>query len=222
VPATVPRRDEPLPLAMTVRAGTTLVRQGEPCSLAWIVRAGALWESLVLADGRELALDVLGPGSLVGEPDGATAAATVQTLRVCRLTPVDPEGFAALFADRARRASRLAAELAWSDVPSRLRARLDDLATRFGMPDPGGTAIELRLTQDRLARLCGTTRETVNRALRLLVANGELRHAGVGRFVVLDRSSGIARPGDVVALTPSPGSFGWPDGRAGLSAEHRR
>lgn len=195
MPASLPRRDEPLSLAITVRAGVTLVRQGEPCSIAWLVRSGALWESLVLADGRELALGVLGPGELVGEPEGTAAASTVRTLRATRIAPVDPERAADLFAARARRTAVVAAELVWSDVPSRLRARLRDLAARFGRPVPGGTAIELRLTQDRLALLCGSTRETVNRALRSLIAGGELRTAGIGRYVVLDRPASVAALG---------------------------
>jgi CRP/FNR family transcriptional regulator len=196
VPASLPRRDEPLPLTITVRAGATLVRQGEPCSIAWVVRSGALWESLVLTDGRELALGVLGPGQLVGEPEGEAAATTVRTLRVSRLVPVDPEGAAGLFAARARLASVLAAELAWSDVPTRLRSRLCDLAARFGRPTADGTAIELRLTQDRLALLCGSTRETVNRALRQLVGSGELRTEGIGRYIVVERRSVVALAGD--------------------------
>jgi CRP/FNR family transcriptional regulator len=188
VSASLPRRDEPLPLAITVRAGATLVRQGEPCSIAWLVRSGALWESLVLPDGRELALGILGPGELIGEPADAPAASTVRTLRVSRLLPVDPDEAADLFAARARRAALLAAELAWSDVPSRLRTRLRDLAARFGRPAPGGTSIELRLTQDRLALLCGSTRETVNRALRDLVAKGEVRKRGIGRYVIVEHA----------------------------------
>lgn len=185
--ASLPRRAEPLPLAITVRAGATLARQGEPCTMAWLVRWGALWESIVLADGRALALGVLGPGDLVGEPDGASAATTVRTLRVTRLRPIDPAGAADLFAARARRMATLAAELAWSDVPGRLGVRLRDLAERFGRPVPDGVEIALRLTQDQLALLCGSTRETVNRALRLLAERDEVRPAGAGRYVVVDR-----------------------------------
>jgi CRP-like cAMP-binding protein len=194
VPASLPRRDEPLPLTITVRAGATLVRQGDPCSIAWVVRSGALWESIVLADGRELALGVLGPGQLVGEPEGAPGATSVQTLRVSRLVPVDPDRVAGLFAERARRTATLAAELAWSTVPSRLQARLHDLAARFGRPVPGGTDIGLRLTQDQLAQLCGSTRETVNRALQQLSTSGEVHTAGLGRYVVRDRPVAALEP----------------------------
>jgi CRP-like cAMP-binding protein len=186
VSASLPRRDEPLPLTTTVRAGAVLTRQGEACEMAWLVRSGALWESILLRDGRELAVAVLGEGDVVGEPAGVAAATTVRALRVCRLLPIDPRNAADRYAARARHAAALAAELAWSDVPTRLRRRLQELAARFGRPAPGGTAIELRLTQDRLALLCGSTRETVNRALRLLVASGEVRATGIGRYVIVD------------------------------------
>lgn len=205
--ASLPRRAEPLPLAITVRAGATLVRQGEPCSMAWLVRWGALWESIVLADGRALALGVLGPDDLVGEPDGACAATTVRTLRVTRLRPIDANGAADLFAARARRMATLAAELAWSDVPTRLRSRLRDLAVRFGRPTSDGAEIALRLSQDQLALLCGSTRETVNRALRGLVAAGELRQPGTGRYVLADpraRNGSVQLGGAIAQRTPEP------------------
>jgi CRP/FNR family transcriptional regulator, cyclic AMP receptor protein len=153
-----------------------------------------LWESIVLPDGRELALGVLGPGAVVGEPGGAEAATSVRTLRVTRLLPVDPDDAADAFAARARRAAVLAAELAWSDVPTRLRSRLAELADGFGRPVAGGSAIGLRLTQDQLAQLCGSTRETVNRGLRLLIASGEVRALGVGRYVVTDPPTVVLGP----------------------------
>jgi CRP-like cAMP-binding protein len=47
--------------------------------------------------------------------------------------------------------------------------------------------ILLPLTQDEVAALVGTTRESANRALRVLVADGEIRVAARGRYVVRTR-----------------------------------
>jgi CRP/FNR family transcriptional regulator len=193
VSASPSRRIEPLPLTIAVRAGAVLASQGETGRMLWQVRAGALWDSVVLPEGRELALGILGPGDLIGEPDGSPSVSTVRSLRVCHLRTIAPSDAADLLAARARRAASLAADLAWADVPTRLLARLRDLADRFGRPTAEGTAIGIRLSQDQLAHLCGSTRETVNRSLRMLVVRGDVRRLGAGRYVVIDRRE-IATP----------------------------
>ncbi len=185
--ASLPRRIEPLPLTIAVRAGAVLASQGEASGTLWRVQAGALWESIVLPEGRELALGILGSGDLIGEPEGVPCGSTVRSLRVCRLGAIAPSDAADLFAARARRAASLAADLAWTDVPTRLLTRLRDLAERFGRPTTGGTAITLRLSQERLALLCGSTRETVNRSLRMLIVRGDVRPTGAGSYVVIER-----------------------------------
>ena len=178
------RRHEPLPLTITVRPGAALVRQGEPSPAVRRLQTGAARETIVIPEGRELTLGILGPGDVVGEPEGEASASTVRTLRVCRLRPVTASDAADLLAARARRAASLAIELAWSDVPTRLLARLRDLAERFGRPADGGTMIPFALTQDDLGHMTGSSRETVNRALRTLVADGLVRVVPRGRYVV--------------------------------------
>ncbi len=138
----------------------------------------------IRGDGRDLTLDLLGPGELVGEPDGATSAWTVVALRPSRLVPVDPDAAAGLLAERARRLSTIAHELAWDDVPARIERRLHDLAGRFGRPVPGGTLVPVTLSQEALASLAGTTRETANRAIRGLIRQGALATERRGRYVV--------------------------------------
>ena len=73
------------------------------------------------------------------------------------------------------------------DVRARIAHRLDDLAERFGRSVDGGRLILLPLTQDEVASLAGTTRESANRALRSMVSDGEIRMAARGRYVVRTR-----------------------------------
>ena len=54
-------------------------------------------------------------------------------------------------------------------------AYLLDLAARYGIADGGVIRIDLHLTQDDLASLSGTTRETVNRVLSSLRDQGLIR-----------------------------------------------
>jgi CRP-like cAMP-binding protein len=77
-------------------------------------------------------------------------------------------------------------------VRDRLRAELHDLAARFGRDTVGGRRIELPLTQDLLAELVGSARETVNRALRGL--HGETWFEGRTYVVRAAGSPGRAGP----------------------------
>lgn len=187
------RGPQPLPLTLVLRQRGTLIRQGAPGDGLWLLESGALRVASLSDVGRELVLDVLGPGQTAGEPVGVASPVTVHALRPCRLTPVHPGAAADLLTARAHRAAALAADLAWLDVRSRVARRLDDLADRFGQATEGGRLILLPLTQDDVAALAGTTRESANRALRFLVAEGAIRVAGRGRYVVRTRLRSVDR-----------------------------
>jgi CRP/FNR family cyclic AMP-dependent transcriptional regulator len=130
---------------------------------------------------------VLGPGEAAGELPGVSSPVTVRALRPSRLTPVSHRAAADLLTGRAHRAAALAADLAWLSVRSRVARRMEDLAERFGRPVEGGRLILLPLTQDEVAALAGTTRESANRAVRGLVDDGSIRVAARGRYVVRTR-----------------------------------
>ncbi|MGH2681211.1 MAG: Crp/Fnr family transcriptional regulator [Actinomycetota bacterium] len=185
--------DEPLPLMFDVHPGRQIVHQGEPYPDAWVVGTGALLMEVVDLEGHRLALDLLGPGDLVGGPTSWTADASVRALATSGLFPAGPIALRDGLARRSRRASWLACSVAWDRIADRLAARLDDLAARFGRPVPGGRRLELPLTQEHLAGLCGATRESVNRALGELAAASRVERIR-GRYVV--------RPG-IVCAEPS-------------------
>ena len=63
--------------------------------------------------------------------------------------------------------------------------------TGTGRPVEGGRLILLPLTQNEVAAHAGTTRESANRALRLMVADGDIRVAARGRYVVRTRHLSI-------------------------------
>ena len=180
---------DPLPLILDVRPGREIIRQGEPYPDAWVVRSGALLMEMIDVDGHRLALDVLGPGDLVGGPTSWTSDASVRALVKSGLFAAGPIALRDGLARRARRASWLACSVAWDRIPDRLAMRLDDLAARFGRPAPGGRRLELALTQEHLAGLTGATRESVNRALAELSAAGRVERAR-GHYVIRSSSPG--------------------------------
>jgi CRP-like cAMP-binding protein len=174
---------EPLPLVI-VRTGQAPVRQGEPCAGLWRVQHGLLCASVVSPHGRELWIDVMGPGDLVGHAHGATAAWTWRALRPSRLVAARRDADREALAERTARLTMAMMDLAWLDVPTRIERRLQDLADRFGHPAAGGTAIPIVLRHDDLAALAGTTRESASRALRTLTRNGRVTRIARGRYVV--------------------------------------
>lgn len=175
--------DEPFPLMFDVPPGREVIHQAEPYPDAWLVRRGALLMEVIDLEGHRLALDLLGPGDLVGGPTSWTAEASVRALVSSGLFAAGPIALRDGLARRARRASWLACSIAWDRISDRLLARLDDLAERFGRTAPGGKRLELPLTQEHLAGLTGATRESVNRALGELAGRGCIERAG-GRYVV--------------------------------------
>lgn len=193
--------EQPLPLMFDVHPGREVISQGEPYPDAWVVRSGALLMEVVDADGHRLALDLLGPGDLVGGPSDWTADASVRALVTSGLFAAGPIALRDGLARRARRAAWLACSVAWDRIADRLATRLDDLVARFGRPVPGGRRLELPLTQEHLAGLTGATRESVNRALAELTASGRVERSR-GRYVV----------------RPAPGDAG----RLSLGLQHRK
>ncbi len=175
--------DDPLPLMFDVLPDREVIRQGEPYPDAWVVRYGALLMELVDPEGHRLALDVLGPGDLVGGPTTWTSDASVRALVTSGLFAAGPVALRDGLGRRARRAAWLACSVAWDRIADRLVARLEDLAVRFGRPVPGGRCLELPLTQEHLAGLTGATRESVNRALAELAATGRVERMR-GRYVI--------------------------------------
>lgn len=181
--------NDPLPLLFDIHPGREVVRQGEPFPDAWVVRSGALLSEVVDADGHRLILDVLGPGDLVGGPETSTADDSVRALVPSGLIGAGPIAVRDGLVRRARRATWLACAIAWDRLADRVLVRLDDLAVRFGRPVPGGRRLELPLTQEHLAALTGSTRESVNRALSDLAAAGRVTRSA-GRYVVRPAAAG--------------------------------
>lgn len=177
------RLRDALPL-MLVRPDQVVIHQGERSSRVYRVEAGLLRATATNADGCALTLDVLGPGDGVGETGDTVSGVTVRAIGSARLREAGTDEMISLFASRARRGEALASDLAWLDVPERVWRRLADLAARFGQPTASGTEIAVPLTQETIAEMAGTSRESANRALRRLMAEGRLASVGRGRYVV--------------------------------------
>jgi CRP-like cAMP-binding protein len=61
------------------------------------------------------------------------------------------------------------------NLPNRLAKKLLALADNYGNETPGGTYIDLKLSQGELGEMVGTSRESINKQLRAWRAEGIVR-----------------------------------------------
>jgi CRP-like cAMP-binding protein len=186
------------------RRGEIICRQGDPGDHLFIVESGQVRIYTLSAEGGEHSIDILTEGDFFGEMailDGLPRSAYASALRASALVLLRRRDFLShlqaypqtatrileTISRRLRHTLEYTEELVSLDVRRRLIKKLLELADRLGRPEPGGQGvrIDLELTQDTLASLAGTTRETVNRLL------SDLREAAVvradrGRIVIAD------------------------------------
>lgn len=161
--------------------GVIIYHKDSPGEILYIIESGTV-RTFCLSDwGREMSLDLYGPGEVFGElslldglprSTGAIALENMVTytltrgelLRCVRTYPRIAIGIIEMLAARLRYATNYAEHLTFLDVHGRVAARLLDLAERYGVQKEG-VEIQLRLTQSDLGDWVGATRERVNRVL---------------------------------------------------------
>jgi len=133
-------------------------------------------------DGRDVVLDVLGPGRLVGEVavfEGAPYSQTAQAMEEVAVIAIARHDYLALLqryptlalavinelGRRLRVVNDLVQSLAVDRVERRIARALLRLALYNGTPTRDGTMIQMRLTRQDLADMTGTTVETAIRVM---------------------------------------------------------
>jgi CRP/FNR family transcriptional regulator, cyclic AMP receptor protein len=175
--------------------GTTVFSKGDPGTSMMAVLAGRIRVSNVSSEGKEVTLNVVGPGEIFGEialldgkPRSAdTVAAEDTTLMVVERRHFLPfimrheslmERMLVVLCDRLRRTSLALEEIAMFDLPARLARVLLKLAGDYGRVVPkeegGGTRIDMKLSQRDLSTLVASSRESVNKQLRVWREGGTI------------------------------------------------
>jgi CRP-like cAMP-binding protein len=165
--------------------GETIFHQGSIGSILYIVVSGQVRIYTISEAGQELTLTIFKTGDFLGELallDGLPRSASAQAMRLTTTLTLHRAAFLhtieacppiaasvlEAMAARLRHTTVYAEQLTSSSAPRRVVRQLLNLAALHGIAEGGATRIDLRLTQDDLASLSGTTRETVNRVLGLL------------------------------------------------------
>ena len=210
--------DEILAFAVERRfpRGTTLMAKGDPGGSMMAVLAGRLSVSSVSADGREITLNIIGPGELVGEfglLDGKPRSNDVIAVEDTTVMVIERKDFMpfllrhdtlverllVVLCDKLRRTSMALEEIALFDVPVRLARLLVKLAADYGRPVPAsegeGVRIDLKLSQRDLSNLVASSRESVNKQLRVWRETGTVDLED--GFIVLRRPAELRALSDV-------------------------
>lgn len=165
--------------------GAIVVAEGEPALSMYLVLEGRLRVYMADAEGREVQLNLLGPGDCFGEAmlAGQVRSASVQTLGRARLCMVTREAFVQVLAEhpelalhviqvlgeRVRALSRQVQGLVSMDVYGRVVRLFEERA----VPGPDGRRqVPGPLTQQRVGDLVGASRSMVNRIFKELQDGG--------------------------------------------------
>jgi CRP/FNR family transcriptional regulator, cyclic AMP receptor protein len=182
--------------------GSALFHERQVADHVALLLSGRVKLFRVTDDGREILLDVRGPGDLVGEqaafdeqPRSASGAVLelVEALVVpysafgdfLRAAPEAMLFIARTLSCRLREADRKRVEFASQDVLGRVAVIVLELVARFGNEGDRGVRIDLPLTQPDLAGWAGASIESVTKALHTL-RELHVLETGRRRLVVLD------------------------------------
>jgi CRP-like cAMP-binding protein len=184
-------------------AETIIVAEGEPGDAMFVIAAGRVKVALFGENGRELTLSELKPGDFFGEMsllDNRPRSANVVAIDDVTMLTLTRDAFAAHLQNhprtainmlgeltrRLRRADETIANLALHDVEARLTRTLERLAKEEGEQTDGGLLLRKRPTQQDLANMVGSCRETISRTFTSMIKRGLL--VPRGRALVLTRA----------------------------------
>ncbi|MFO7167017.1 MAG: Crp/Fnr family transcriptional regulator [Chloroflexota bacterium] len=172
--------------------GAPIFHQGSRGSELYIIVHGQVQIFTTSEAGQELTLRIMCAGDFFGElalldglprSAGARAMCKTSTLTLSRAAflhtintcPPIAAAILEVMAARLRQSTAYVEQLARLSAPQRVVRQLLSLAEHHGVSEDEGTRIAIRLTQDDLASLSGTTRETANRVLASLRDQGLIR-----------------------------------------------
>lgn len=177
-----------------------IVSQEEEGDALYVIKTGKVKVTLYGDSGREVILTIFKPGDYFGEMsliDGDPRSANVIAIDEAELLMLSRQAFLKQIEEsprlamavmtelcrRLRRADASIGSLALLDVFGRLAHVLIDLGKREGIAAATGIQIKERPTQQDLANMVGTTRETVSRALSEFQRRGWVEMRGRSLFL---------------------------------------
>jgi CRP/FNR family cyclic AMP-dependent transcriptional regulator len=183
-----------------LRRGQVVFQKGDTGSSMMAVLSGRVRISAVNADGKEITLNVINPGEVLGEIallDGQPRSADASAIEDTVLLVVERRNFLPFLTNNQMLASRLLAvlceklrstslaleQIALFDLEARLARLILKLAADYGRRSADGTRIEMKLSQRDISNLVASSRESVNKQLAIWRDSGVLAIED-GRIIV--------------------------------------
>ncbi len=188
------------------KRGERIVEQGKWSEALFIILAGRARVLLADRRGREVILDVLGPGDYIGEIsliDGKSHSATVEAEAQCDMLVLGQADFNRCLdgnhamaqsvikglAQRLRKADEKIGSLALMDVYGRVAKVLVEMAVSIG---DNQMQIKEKTNRQDIAKLVGASREMVSRVMREFEDQGFIKIGEDGSVTLTERRA-IAR-----------------------------
>jgi CRP/FNR family transcriptional regulator, cyclic AMP receptor protein len=171
--------------------GQRILSPDDPPDRIHIIKRGRVRVYRISPDGKQLTLDIHEKGTILGDMtmlgQGRIAEAYAEALDdgvICTITPDELRRLIERYptigvniirhlSRRLESAEREIEAMAYQRVDQRLARKLLELGQRFGLRTERGTLIQAQLTQQDLAEMVGTTRETLAHTL------GDFRRRGL-------------------------------------------
>ncbi len=168
----------------------TIIREGDFTGSLYVILSGKVKVCLGDERGKELILDIKGPGEYFGEMalDDGPRSASVVTLETCRVAIISKDDFKHLLLEHpdvslhlikdlvhiVRELNKNVRSLAMLNVYGRVSKLLLDSAVEHD----GKLVIEEKLTQQTMASRVGSSREMISRIFRSLAVGGYIKVEG--------------------------------------------
>lgn len=187
----------------TCPKGECIFREGDTDQRMYLLERGRVKLIRQSSDNRVQLLSIHAHGDVLGEipvfdpsggPRTASAVAMSNATQVVWLEhdvlfawlnehPRVAIDMLQVLANRMRANNERISDLVFMDVPGRLAKTLINLGERFGRPVEEGILVPHDLTQEEMAQLVGSSRETVNKALMDFASRGWI--AREGRSIII-------------------------------------
>jgi CRP/FNR family cyclic AMP-dependent transcriptional regulator len=169
--------------AKTIPKNTIVITEGDESNSLYVIMSGKVKVYLSADDGKEVILNIQGPGEYFGElavMDAGPRSASIMTLERSQFSIISKDDFQEFLsrnpsialrlmqamARRIRALSETVRNLALHDVYERVSILLRTMATDHR----GELRIDQKLTYQDIANLVGASREMVGRIMRELIA----------------------------------------------------
>ena len=174
------------------KKGEVIYFPEDPSEHVYLLKEGKVKISRISEDGKEIILEIIGPGEIFGELSvfgeetrSAMAEAIVESM-ICNVRREDFERFLKMHGELAFKVMKLVGfrrtelesrmeELAFQSVPTRIAGLLARFAKKYGVAEGGEVKISIGLTHREIAYLVGASRETVTDILNRMKGEGIIR-----------------------------------------------